>query len=116
MESILDPAWAWSEFKPDTDTPWNLRTAAHLFRRAGFGATQSELSAAISKSPPAIVDELLTGPEPDSFRAEMKSLSNAAIATGNVQQLSAWWAYRMLSTPMQLLEKTTLFWHGHFAT
>jgi len=116
VEFMIDPEWAWAEFHPDSDTPWNFRTAAHLFRRAGFGATQSELSAAVSKSPSAVVDELLTGSEPDSFRAEMKSLSNAAIATGNVQQLSAWWAYRMLSTPMQLLEKTTLFWHGHFAT
>ena len=115
MEFVIDPEWAWAEFRPDTDTPWNLRTAAHLFRRAGFGATQSELSDAVSKSPSEVVKELLTGPEPDSFVAEMKSLSNAAIATGNVQQLSAWWAYRMLSTPKQLLEKTTLFWHGHFA-
>jgi len=116
VEFIIDPEWAWAEFHPGTDTPWNLRTAAHLFRRAGFGATQSELSSAVSKSPSAVVDELLAGPEPDAFLAEMQSLSNAAIATGNVQQLSAWWAYRMLSTPMQLLEKTTLFWHGHFAT
>lgn len=116
MEFIIDPEWAWAEFRPGTDTPWNLRTAAHLFRRAGFGATQSELSSAVLKSPSAVVDELLAGPEPDAFLAEMQSLSNAAIATGNVQQLSAWWAYRMLSTPMQLLEKTTLFWHGHFAT
>lgn len=116
LNFTIDTEWAWSEFQPDTETPWNLRTAAHLFRRAGFGATQSELSVALTKSPSAVVDELLAGPEPDAFLAEMKSLANAALATGNVQQVSAWWAYRMLSTPMQLLEKTTLFWHGHFAT
>jgi len=116
LNDTIDPDWAWSEFQPDTETPWNIRTVAHLFRRAGFGATQNELTAAAAKTPSAVVDELLAGPEPESFQAEMKSLSNAAIATGNVKQLSAWWAYRMLSTPMQLLEKTTLFWHGHFAT
>ena len=81
MEFIIDPEWAWAEFRPGTDTPWNLRTAAHLFRRAGFGATQSELSSAVLKSPSAVVDELLAGPEPDAFLAEMQSLSNAAIAT-----------------------------------
>ena len=116
MDSIIDPDWAWAEFNPDTETPWNLRTAAHVFRRAGFGATHGELTAAAEKTPAAVVDELLGTAEPDSFQAEMKSLSNAAIATGNVKQLSAWWAYRMLSTPAQLLEKMTLFWHGHFAT
>lgn len=116
MNVIIDPEWAWSEFQPDTETPWNIRTAAHLFRRAGFGATQNELTAAAAKTPAAVVDELLTGPELETFQIEMKSLSHAALATGNVKQLSAWWVYRMLSTPMQLLEKTTLFWHGHFAT
>ncbi len=116
MNSIIDPDWAWAEFKPDAETPWNLRTAAHLFRRAGFGATRQELTEAVEKTPTAVVDELLGTPEPESFEAEMKSLANAAIATGNVKQLSAWWAYRMLNTPVQMQEKTTLFWHGHFAT
>jgi uncharacterized protein (DUF1800 family) len=27
-----------------------------------------------------------------------------------------WWTQRMLTTPAPLLEKMTLFWHGHFAT
>lgn len=45
-----------------------------------------------------------------------KTTALGSVAAGNVQQLSAWWAYRMLSTPAQLLEKLTLLWHGHFAT
>ena len=116
MNSVIDPEWAWSEFKPDAESPWNLRTASHLFRRACFGATHSELLAAVEKTPSAVVDEMLTAAQPDDFLRDMKSLADAALATGNVKQLSAWWAYRMLSTPAQLLEKTTLFWHGHFAT
>jgi len=67
MNSIIDPDWAWAEFQPDAETPWNLRTAAHLFRRAGFGATRGELTAATEKSPTAVVDELLGTPEPESF-------------------------------------------------
>ena len=54
--------------------------------------------------------------EPGDFLAEMSSLANAGLATGNPKQLSAWWTYRMLTTRAQLLEKLTLFWHGHFAT
>ena len=116
METMIDPEWAWAEFKPDEESAWNLRTASHLFRRAGFGATQEELTAAVSKTPVQVVDELLSAIESENFLRDMKSLANSAIATGNVQQLSAWWAYRMLSTNTQLKEKTTLFWHGHFAT
>ena len=116
MNEIIDPDWAWSDFKPSEERPWNIRTAAHLFRRAGFGATHEELSAAIKKPPGDVVDELLNASEPNNFLSDMNSLADAAIATGNPKQLSAWWAYRMLSTTSQLLEKTTLFWHGHFAT
>ncbi len=116
METIIDADWAWSEFKPGEETPWNMRTAAHLFRRAGFGATVSELKAAAEKTPAQVADDLLDAPETQEFQLAMKSLSAAALATGNVKQLSAWWAYRMLATPAQTLEKTTLFWHGHFAT
>ncbi len=100
----------------DEETPWNMRTAAHLFRRAGFGATLNELAVAAEKTPAQVADELLDAPETPGFQATMKLLSDAALATGNVKQLSAWWAYRMLATPAQMLEKTTLFWHGHFAT
>ena len=116
METMIDPEWAWAEFKPDAEAAWNLRTASHLFRRAGFGATQEELTSALSKTPVQVVDDLLAAQESDAFLLDMKSLAESAIATGNVQQLSAWWAYRMLSTNTQLKEKTTLFWHGHFAT
>ena len=116
MNFEIDPEWAWREFIPGQEVPWNLRTASHLFRRLGFGATQSELDAAIQKTPSEVVDELLGAEEPAAFRQEMKSLADSALATGNVKQLSAWWAYRMLATPAQALEKTTLFWHGHFAT
>ena len=31
-------------------------------------------------------------------------------------RVAYWWAERMLTTPNPLVEKTALFWHGHFAT
>lgn len=107
---------AWSEIDATDSAQWNLRAAAHLYRRAGFGATMAQLQAAVQKSPVEMVDELLNAEQPAEFLQSMESLANAAIATGNVKQLSAWWAYRMLTTPAQALEKITLFWHGHFAT
>ena len=38
------------------------------------------------------------------------------VTAGSVNALRAWWLRRMIETPHPLLEKMTLFWHGHFAT
>ncbi len=112
----IDPELAWQPWEPTTETPWDRRSAAHLFRRAGFGATSKELDAAIQKQPQEVVASLLSASEPEEYQQQSESLAAAAVATGNLKQLPAWWSYRMLTTPAQLLEKTTLFWHGHFAT
>ena len=112
----IDDSPAWSEFIPSAETPWDLRAAAHLYRRAAFGATWDELNAAVQRTPAEVVDDLLDAPQSSEYVAQMQTLAASALATGNVRQLSAWWAYRMLSTPASALEKTTLFWHGHFAT
>lgn len=116
MDELMNPDWAWQPFQPDEKNPWDQRRAAHLFRRAGFGVTATELKESVGKSPADLVDALLNATQPEEFLADMRILADSAIATGNVQQLSAWWVYRMLSTPAQALEKLTLFWHGHFAT
>lgn len=116
MQTIIDPEWAWSAFEPAADT-WHLRAAAHLHRRAGFGVDRATLAQTVADGPQATVDRLLTSlTEPADFVQQSAGLARAALATGDPKQLSAWWAYRMLSTPAQLLEKLTLFWHGHFAT
>lgn len=112
----LNPETAWAPFEPSSDHPWNRRLAAHLFRRAGFAATDAELSRAVEQSPGEVVDQLLNVAEDAPFLSQTDSLAAACLATGNPRQLSGWWAWRMLNTPAPLLEKTTLFWHGHFAT
>ena len=112
----VNPSWAWDPYEPSSESPWNLSAAAHLFRRGGFGANRQELDAAVKLSPSEAVDGLVHGAETSEFQIEMQSLLRAALATGNVRQLAAQWAYRMLHTPAPLLEKMTLFWHGHFAT
>lgn len=33
-----------------------------------------------------------------------------------IRRMQQWWLARMIETPAPLLEKMTLFWHGHFAT
>ncbi len=114
--SMIDPAWAWQAYEPSDESPWDVRAAAHLFRRAGFAASREQLEVAATQTPSEVVQRLVDAVEPDSFQQEMTDLTQATLGTGNVKQLAAQWAYRIINTPAPLLEKMTLFWHGHFAT
>ncbi len=122
----IDPDWAWSPFVPSTEQPWNRRLAAHLCRRAGFGASSQELDALVKRSPSELAHSFVENAKAASQRdPETDALASAMLATGNSRNLAAWWLYRMLNSPWAgdqasttnpLLEKLTLFWHGHFAT
>ena len=115
----LDPVWAWAPYEPHRDGPFTRRRAAHLYRRAGFGATPAEVDEAVKLGPAAAVERLCRPARTQAaelFERTLDALAARAAAAGNAQQLPAWWLYRMRGTPDPLLEKLTLFWHGHFAT
>lgn len=115
--SGIDPDWAWRPFEPSADNPWDHKLAAHLFRRAGFGIDRQALDDAVAKTPAEVVDSLLAlDDETPEFRSVADALMQTVVAGGDPKRLSAAWVYRLLFTPNQLLEKMTLFWHGHFAT
>ena len=42
---------AWEPYSPTPSNPWDLRKVGHLYRRAGFGATQAELDAGLLYPP-----------------------------------------------------------------
>ena len=52
----------------------------------------------------------------ERFYAENQSTVMSLLGSGNARDLPAWWLYVLLHTSHPLLEKMTLFWHGHFAT
>ena len=109
-----DPDWAWAPYEPDARQPWNLALAAHLYRRAAFGAGWQELQQALADGPQRTVDKLLRPPAGvEAFNRRCDESENAA--TGSVDGLRAWWLRRMMETPHPLLEKMTLFWHSYFA-
>ncbi len=114
----MDPQWAWSVYRPDGKRPWNRTAAAHLLRRAGFGAGSRQLAAATKSTPRQLVKAMLGADDPavTAFDRQMQQFSRQVLASGDAQDLSAWWLYRMIGSPRPLLEKITLFWHGHFAT
>jgi hypothetical protein len=64
----IDPSWAWAEYVPDEQRPWDLPRAAHLLRRAALGSTWESLQAAVVAGPRQTVDRLLR-PDPDSVES-----------------------------------------------
>jgi len=109
-----DPAWAWARYEPGADRPWSLRHAGHLYRRAAFGATWPQLEQAFRDGPQRTIDKLLK-PEGDVASFHRRFDDWEAASRSGAETLRAWWLRRMLETPYPLLEKMTLFWHGHFA-
>lgn len=112
-----DPAWAWAAYKPDAKRPWDLRLAGHLFRRAGFGATWSQLQQALSDGPERTIEKLLR-PQSDAvaFNRTYDEYEGAIDPESeSTEVLRGWWLRRMMETPHPLLEKMALFWHNHFA-
>ena len=121
---------------------WNGKTAAHLLNRAGFGGTPAEIEAlrqrGLSDAVRGLVEvppEAMKPPAPAwaqprnirelrmSARAEndlahrQEKMRDLRMMEGEkILDLRRWWLERMSNGPAPLLEKMTLFWHGHFAT
>lgn len=99
---------------------WNEATAAHLFRRAGFGATAEEISSALAMGLEATVDRLInyesiSNADLDTRVASMHFDLNPVSLPSYVDMVR-WWLIRMIYTARPLEERMTLFWHMHFAT
>jgi len=94
------------------------RWAAHLLRRAGFGAGPEELDSYAALGYEAAVDRLLSPQSVDDSAAQdlVDSVAPALDADTQILDGQALWLLRMLYTQRPLQEKMTLFWHNHFAT
>jgi len=96
---------------------WTRQEATHLLWRTQFGASFEEIGQAADDGLEKTLDRLLT-PQAESaeFESANRLLRQNAFDTGNIDNLKAWWLYRMLNSANPLVEKMTLFWHNHFAT
>ena len=90
---------------------------AHLMRRAGFGASRSELDELASKGYEAVVDDLVN-PErfPDLEEDIWKRYNLELSYTDSLPLHTGRWIYRMVNTQRPLQEKMALLWHHVFAT
>ena len=91
----------------------NTDDAAHLLRRAGFGGTMAQIQALVGQDRATVVEAMLNAaPEPSIAPV-------GGVNANNWEQfmaLTQWWYSRMLATAAPLVEKMTLFWHGHFCS
>ena len=115
-QKTIDLDWAWAPYQPSAERPWTLRMAAHLYRRAGFGANWGQLQKALADGPEKSIDRLVR-PEADvdTFNLTCDEYDRSVGRSESADELRAWWLRRMILTPFPLLEKMTLFWHSHFA-
>jgi len=110
--------------------------AIHLFNRAGFAVSYSELLSWSFLSRQQAVEKLLqspanvTAPPPAWVNDPINRPSKLDKMAGNRQaqkefqklqrdhhaELSAWWLNEMLTTNSPLNERMTLFWHNHFVS
>lgn len=87
----------------------------YLLRRAGFGVTPAEAAVLASRGLEAVVDGLLAaGDEPEEIAPP--DLAKEPYSPEKLADIQAYWLHRMITTRRPLVEKMTLFWHGHFAT
>jgi uncharacterized protein (DUF1800 family) len=110
----------------------DLKNIYHLYSRAGFGISIEDARKLATPKKSDIVDALLAVEGKQVYlnlvqlnelptRAAMKEMSKEEKrglrkqAQNKIQQLNTSWIKQMVSSPTPLLEKTTLFWHGHFA-
>ena len=93
----------------------NRALAAHLSRRAGFGATPGELDSYCDIEYKQLVEELIN--KVDSSHISDHLIFRRHVDLHTMQgHNAAYWAYRMISTDNPFVEKIALFWHGVFAT
>src|SRR6202165_5535987 len=88
--------------------------AAHLLRRAGFGATSKELDQYAAMTVSAMTQSLLNYQLTSNaaLEAKLPALDLASAKGPNAAAVQAWWLQRMVQTARPLEEKMTLFWHG----
>ena len=90
-----------------------LAQMAHLMRRAGFGASRSELDALVAKGYEAVVEDLVN---PERLPEIDEDILERYFGGEGYPIFAGIWLYRMLNSQRPLQEKMALFWHHVFAT
>jgi uncharacterized protein (DUF1800 family) len=97
----------------------------HLLRRAGFGASVSDLAVFGELSTAAAISRLVDYESiPDDIDEKIGQAEYASVTAANgafspylnIDHARQRWLFRMVHSQRPLQEKMALFWHNHFAT
>ncbi len=94
---------------------WTRDSAAHLLRRAAFGATPSEIDDLYARGLEGAVSRLVDSESID-LTAYEASLAAKGYNLANVRGLQQWFLDRMALSPRPFEEKMTYFWNLHWTS
>lgn len=133
----------WSAVPARAASTMGFDAARHLLSRTSFGVTPAEIHALEALDYATAVDRLLANPRQEARTpgpdwiglgpAEVQRRQRAAEAERKKgvdgkdlsvvrpvqeqgRELRNWWVEEMIATDQPLVERMTLFWHGHFAS
>jgi uncharacterized protein (DUF1800 family) len=88
--------------------------AAHLLRRAGFGAAVAEIDRLAAMNTTDMTQSVLDYQKTSNAKldGQLPTLDLTSAKGPNAGAVQAWWLQRMVQTARPLEEKMTLFWHG----
>ena len=114
---MLWPADELDRWRSTPIDPWDPAKAAHLLRRAGFGAAPTDVARVTEIGMEAAVDDLLTtGPEAEREWGTLVLPHGEALEVNReLADQRAAWLFFLLHTDQPLREKMVLFWHDHFS-
>jgi len=131
------PASQQKQSSTATALAWDARAVEHLLNRAGFGATASDIDAALAMGREAFLAKLFTGFAPDGAAfevvepdrpspAERRAMSEEQRRkfgqelrrqdTRQALEYAGWWVDEMAAARHPLRERMVLFWHGFFTS
>ncbi|HSZ71315.1 MAG TPA: DUF1800 domain-containing protein [Cytophagaceae bacterium] len=110
----------------------NLKNLYHFYSRIGFGISIDEAKKLEGKSPEELIDQQLNVRRSETrlklvhlndildrkSRKDLSPLEKRDVQKKlreKVKELNTVWMKQLIQTPNVLLERMTLFWHGHFA-
>jgi uncharacterized protein (DUF1800 family) len=107
---VTDPLRPW---QPSAREPFDLKRAGHLLRRAGFGGPLRLRERMVREG----VDAALQVVAPDETAASpADALLRDVVALGEIERVRSFRVWLCLQGQSPLRERTSLFWHHHFAT
>ena len=98
------------------EVPMTAAMVDRLMWRAGFGPSDADRKAFVGMTVGAAVDKLLATPQGPLQGTEPKNGTNTLDIKARTGDLVLTWLDRMVRTPTPVVERMTLFWHGHWTS